>query len=72
MKSYVKSVDSLPAVLKILLAFFLGFIVYGIYRIAKGRVLVGILWLITGGFFGIGWLIDFIQVILHGKPQILV
>lgn len=71
MKEYVKMVDELPLIVKVLLVIFLDFIVYGIYRIANGKLLIGVLWIITGGFFGIGWIIDIITVILHGKPTIL-
>ena len=39
----------------ILLAF-LG--LFGIHRFYMGKVLTGILWLCTGGLFGLGWLYD--------------
>ena len=35
---------------------FLG--VFGIHRFYMGKVLTGLLWLITGGLMGIGWLYD--------------
>jgi len=72
MDGYVKAVDGLPLIVRVLLAFFVGPIVYGIYRIANGKLILGVIWIITGGIFGIGWLIDFVMVILHGKPTILV
>jgi hypothetical protein len=72
LNEYVKTVDGLPLIVRVLLAFFIGPIVYGIYRIAKGSLILGVIWIITGGIFGIGWLIDFVMVILHGKPTILV
>ena len=40
----------------ILLAF-LGYL--GIHRFYMGKILTGILWLVSGGLFGIGWLYDF-------------
>lgn len=45
----------------ILITFFLGPL--GIHRFLKGYMLSGIVWLLTGGLFLIGWLIDLIYVI---------
>jgi len=41
-----------------------GFIVQGINRILRGRIIVGLLWLITVGFVGIGWIIDIITMLI--------
>lgn len=44
-----------------LLCFFLG--IFGIHRIYVGKIGTGILWMLTGGLFGIGELIDFFMII---------
>jgi TM2 domain-containing membrane protein YozV len=44
-----------------LVTFFLGGL--GVHRFMSGKVGTGILWLITGGCFGIGWLVDVIMVL---------
>ena len=48
-----------------LLCFFLGFI--GAHKFYEGRVGQGILYLLTVGLFGIGWLLD--TIILLCKPN---
>ena len=43
-----------------LLAFFVGAL--GIHRFYVGKIGTGILYLFTGGFFGIGWFVDLIKI----------
>ena len=46
-------------------------------RIMAGKIGTGILWLLTGGVFGIGWLVDFIMVCIgnfkdkNGNPWVI-
>lgn len=48
----------------VLLCFFLGAL--GIHRFYMGHMLVGIIQLLTGGGFGIWFLIDFVRLLLGG------
>ena len=69
MKSYVKTIDGLPLIVKILLALpVINGIVFGIYRICKGHVIAGILWFFLGST--ILWIVDLITIITSGKPQL--
>lgn len=71
MKEYVKAINGLNVIVKFIIALFLDPIIFGIYRIAKGKVLIGLIWIFTAGLFGIGWLIDLITIILHNKVTFL-
>lgn len=68
---FVKAFDKLDVIVKLILTILFGWIIGGIYRLLKGRIIFGILWLI-GGFFGIGWIIDIISIILHKKYTVFV
>lgn len=67
--SIVAAFDSLPFILKIILALPVidGF-AWGIYRIAKGHVIAGILWIIFGAV--IMWVADLICLVLYKKVTI--
>ena len=65
------AIDKLDWIVKVILTIFLDPIVQGINRILRGRVIIGLLWIITVGIFGIGWLIDIITVILKKKITFL-
>ena len=49
-----------------LLCLFLGYL--GIHKFYEGRVLMGILYLFTGGLFGIGIIVDLIVLLFKPNP----
>ena len=73
MKGYIKFINGLPLIVKVLLALPIvdGF-VYGIYRIAKGNLVSGLIWIFTGGLFAIGAFVDIITLIAHNKVELFV
>ena len=69
MKDLVKAYDDLPLIVKLILALpGIDGIAWGIYRIAKGRIIAGLLWIIIGAT--IFWIIDMITILLYGKVTI--
>ncbi|MFA6368704.1 MAG: hypothetical protein WCX10_09140 [Bacteroidales bacterium] len=66
MKEYVKFFDGLPLIVKIILCLpGLDSIFAGIYRICKGHIIAGIIWILCG--WAILWIIDIVNLIMHGK-----
>ena len=69
-----KTLDSLPWIATLLLVIFADFIYGAVYRFSsldlKG-IIFGIIWLVTGGLFGIGWIIDIVTVVTKKKITVL-
>ncbi len=70
MKEYVKFIDGLPFILRVILALpVLDGIIYGIYRIAKGHLIAGLVWIFVGA--AILWIIDLFTLFTKGKVTFL-
>ena len=65
------AIDSLGWGINLILTIFFDPLVQGINRILRGRVIIGLIWIITCGIFGIGWLIDIITMIIHKDITVL-
>ena len=53
----------LDYVVHLVLLIFVGALWGGVIRIVRGKVVIGVLYILTGAFFGIGWLIDLINML---------
>jgi hypothetical protein len=58
------AIDKLGWLVVLILTIICDPIVQGINRILRGKVIIGLIWIITIGIFGIGWIIDIITVLL--------
>jgi len=58
-------IDQLGWLINLVLTIFFDPLVQGINRILRGKVIIGLLWIISGGIFGIGWLIDIVTMLIH-------
>lgn len=71
MKAYVKFMDSLPFIAKVILALpGLDGLFWGIYRIAKGKVILGLIWIFVGTV--ITWVIDLYSLFTTKKVKYFV
>ncbi len=52
-------------VILLILQIFFGAITGFVVRLLKGHIISGILYLLTGGFFVIGWIVDIISLLIH-------
>ena len=69
MEAYRKWIDSLPLLIRIILALpVIDGIIYGIYRICKGTtngLIQGIIWIFIGA--AIGWILDIVLLVMKGS-----
>ncbi len=68
-KDFVKLVEGLNLILKVILFLFLGNFIGGIYRICKGQLLFGIIWIFLPGVANV---IDLVCILLYGNPKFFV
>ena len=74
----MKAFDNLSKIVKLLLQFFFGWVISGVYRIVKGvnsgnvvTIIVGVLGLITLVGNAILWVVDFVTIVLNDKITFL-
>ena len=60
MSNYVTQTSDKKKTTALLLCIFLG--VFGVHLFYVGRIGKGILYLLTGGLFAVGWIIDIISI----------
>jgi len=75
----MKAFDSLSQIVKLILQFFFGWLISGLYRLIKGiqegnlvTIIVGLLALFTGVGNIIFWVVDFVTILLSNKITVLV
>jgi len=65
------AIDSLDWIIRLILTIFLDPVVMGVNRVLRGKLIIGILWIITGGVFGVGWVIDVVTMLLYKDITVL-
>ena len=69
MEAYRKWIDSLPLLIRIILALpVIDGIIYCIYRLCKGTtngLILGIVWIFIGA--AIGWILDIVLLVMKGS-----
>jgi hypothetical protein len=71
MKAYVKMIDDLPFIIRVILALpGIDGIVYGLYRIGKGKLIAGLIWIFVGTV--ITWILDLYSLFTEGKVTFFV
>ncbi len=75
MNDFIKAMDDLPWIVKIILCIPALDIIWAVYRIIKGVaqkntviLIFGILWIIPGSF--ICWILDLFTTLFSGRPTI--
>ena len=61
MAFYVTYTSDKKRIVALLLCVFGGFL--GLHQVYVGKLFMGLIYLITGGIFGIGWIIDIIRIV---------
>ena len=56
-------IDELGWEVRLILTIFFDPLVQGVNRFLRGKPVHGVIWLITGGIFGIGWIVDIITML---------
>ena len=64
-------IDKLDWPIGLILTIFFDPVFQGINRILRGKVVIGLLWIISGGIFGIGWIIDIITMLTQKRITFL-
>ncbi len=57
------AIDQLDYIVQLILTIFFDPLVQGINRVLRGNLIMGIVWIVTGGIFGIGWIIDIVTMV---------